>query len=530
MAEETKNQAVIASRQIERRESQLWWLAVLTIFLLALTVLAVDTANQTSSWWLSTGIGLALNTKVVRISLVLSTLAIVAYFRDSARRLRNANKKLVMDLTDYSTQLERKNLEISKLRDLSDQLIGISVEVPSALDMILSMAVDVIGADTASVMLRLQGEDEMRIVSARGLPREVVESARVRVGESIAGLVAQDGKAVIINSDQIDGVLVERANRRDVIGSSIVAPIQIGEEIRGVINIAKKVGGYRFTEDDLEVVYTLANQASMVIQRCELLESLEGQVKALANALEELRRTQAELMHSEKLATIGQLASGVAHEINNPLQVILGRTQILRNIEKDESKLRSLNDIEVHTERIAEIVEGLLSVSRKDTGNMQEVNLNDVIIKALSLLESQFRLYDVIVTKELDPGLPNMIGNASQLQQVVTNLVLNGCQAMADSGGGRLTIHTRSNQGSIEMEVVDTGPGIDETIIGRIFEPFFTTKPEGKGNGLGLSIVLGIVQTHGGTVKAGNAPGGGACFTISLPAISHSLDGEIKAA
>lgn len=502
-------------RMIETRESQLWWLAVLIIALLGIGVFVTSAGND--AWLVSPQLNVALSTSVVRTGLILATLLICAYFRDCARRLRRENSKLVADLAEYGRQLEKKNSEISKLKDLSDQLIEMA-DLNAALDLVLGMAADLIGADTASVMLRNEDEDTLTIVVSRGLPESIVRDTKVRIGESIAGMVVKGGKPLILNSDELTGELASRALRGNQVVSSMIVPIQSNAEIHGVISVAKFRGGTCFTEHDLSVVATLANQAALVIQKVKLLDSLRDQVDKLAYTIQKLHLAQAELMQSEKLASIGQLAGGVAHEINNPLQVILGRTEMLIVEEKDPASLSQLRTIEEHTIRIAEIVSNLLSFSRqnKDT-DLRKLDVNLVLSKTLALLEPQMYPDNVKVVRDMQEGLHLVSGHPGQLQQVFTNIIMNAYQAMSDHNGGTLTVRSENKDRLVEVTISDTGPGISAEALDMLFEPFFTTKAEGKGTGLGLSIAYGIVQAHGGDLQVRNIPGKGACFSVVLP-------------
>lgn len=513
---------------IEVRESQLWWLSVLIILLLAMALFVIDMVHEPDDWWLAPQLKIALNTRLVRVSLVVATLLICAYFRDNVRRLRRRNSKLVHDLATYGSLLEKKNREVTQLKDLSDDLIQLA-DLRAALELVLGTAVEMIGADRASVMLREKDSDLLRILASRGLPPEVVEHTEVRMGQTIAGLVAKEGRPLILNSDDLTGEMARRAVRKEVISSSLVVPIQLGDDVRGVINIAKHRGKGRFTEDDLHVLSTLANQASLVIQKIELLDDMKNQVDVLATTVQELRQTQAELMQSEKLASVGQLASGMAHEINSPLQVILGRTELLLSQEKDDEKARYLKSILEHTHRIADIVLNLLNFSRQSTkSEHRELNIDDVLNETLGLLEPQMVTDNVAVVRDFQDDLKPISGNSGQLQQVFTNIILNACQAMRRQGGGTLTLRTRCAAGTVRVEIADTGPGIPKAHLDRLFEPFFTTKAEGEGTGLGLSIAYGIVKSHKGAIEVHSARQEGACFVVCLPVIKQTRTGNRK--
>ena len=503
-------------RALEQRDSQMWWLAVLIIVLLACALSAIDWSSA-----LQVGgdhpLAVALNTKVMRVALILSVLAISAYFRDSARRLRRTNNTLIADLLERARELQRRNAEVSKLRDLSEELISLT-DLPRALDLALDIAVEVIEADTASIMLREDGTDVLRVVAARGLPEEVVREARVRLGDGLSGLVAESGEAVILNSDELGGEFRTRAQRTSELVSAIIVPIRVDSEVRGVINISKRRGGTCLSEDDLRVLSTLANQAALVLRKIELWEDLQEQVAKLEGALAELRQAQAELVQSAKLATIGEFAGGIAHEINNPLQVIQGRVELLlETFPEDSTEARHLSTVLQHVERISSIVSGLLRFARRQSEDEQELVVVDEAVRdAISLLGNQLNVSNVKLVMDL--GCPGRVVNGSQvqIQQVFMNLVLNASQAMGQTGG-ELRISSAANADEITVTVSDTGPGIPPEHLPHIFEPFFTTKPEGQGTGLGLSVTYGIVELHGGRIEVDSEPGRGATFRVILP-------------
>ncbi len=224
-----------------------------------------------------------------------------------------------------------------------------------------------------------------------------------------------------------------------------------------------------------------------------------------------------QLQISEKMASIGLLAAGVAHEVNTPLTGISSYTQmLLDNADPDDPKTKVLEKIERQTFRAAKIVNGLLNLARPSQGEaLQHVELNVVVNDVLALLEHQFKTSSIQVRKELTATAPIVPGIEYKLQQVLLNLLLNARDAMPK--GGWLSIATRFENGHAVVEVSDTGVGIPAEHLARIYDPFFTTKPIGRGTGLGLSITYGIVQEHGGTLACDSAAGKGTRFTLMLP-------------
>ncbi|NUP89337.1 MAG: cache domain-containing protein [Candidatus Sumerlaeia bacterium] len=252
-------------------------------------------------------------------------------------------------------------------------------------------------------------------------------------------------------------------------------------------------------------------------------------IDAMADAVAERERqlrvaTQQQIGQSEKLASIGRLAAGIAHEINNPLTGVLTFAHMLRQRPvMEEPDRHDLDVILRETTRVREIVRGLLDFARESPSARQPLDINEVIHNTLRLVRSQKEFRDVEIVESLDRHLPRILGDKNQLQQVLLNLTFNACEAM-DGGGGRLSVTTEARADHVAILVADTGHGISEENLGRIFDPFYTTKPVGKGTGLGLSVSYGIVQQHGGTIDVASCVGVGTTFTIVLPA--GAGDGE----
>ncbi|HVM74826.1 MAG TPA: PAS domain S-box protein [Candidatus Saccharimonadales bacterium] len=232
---------------------------------------------------------------------------------------------------------------------------------------------------------------------------------------------------------------------------------------------------------------------------------------------------QAKLAHSEKMATIGRLVSGVAHEVNNPLAAILGFTDLLlENPDVPTSAREDLQIILRETQRTKEIVQDLLSFARQRPALREPMNVNSILRQTIKLRSYDFASHGVEVSEEFDENLDMAMGDGQQLQQVFLNILNNAYDAIQESGNhGKIRICTRRTPNTIEIAFIDNGTGISEP--DRIFDPFFTTKQAGKGTGLGLSICYGIVRAHGGEILCWNNEGGsGSTFIVRLPAISDS--------
>jgi PAS domain S-box-containing protein len=232
----------------------------------------------------------------------------------------------------------------------------------------------------------------------------------------------------------------------------------------------------------------------------------------------ELEAAQSQLVHSEKIASLGRMAAGVAHEINNPLAGVLIYAELLKRDLGEEAAYRENLDVIINqTMRCQQIVKRLLDFSRQSLGQQKLFDVNEVISRVVELISHQAFFHNIKVVRKLDPGLPQITGDPGQLQQVFTNLLLNAADAMTGAGAITITTGPAPQGDRVVLKFADTGPGIPPEIKDKIFEPFFTTKPPGKGTGLGLSIVYGVIQRHGGTIEAESRPGGGTTFTITLP-------------
>ena len=237
----------------------------------------------------------------------------------------------------------------------------------------------------------------------------------------------------------------------------------------------------------------------------------------------QIKRLQQQLVQSEKLAALGQLVSGVAHELNNPLTSVIGYTQLaLAGSALDHQIRERLDIVSREAERTRRIVQNLLSFSRQHKPSRTAVDLNDLLERTLELRTYEMRVNNIKINRELG-SIPMVIADGHQLQQVFLNIVVNAEQAINScERGGTLTVRSKVKQVDgndwMEIQIADDGPGIPPENINKIFDPFFTTKPVGKGTGLGLSISYGIMKEHGGAIRAESKPGNGTTFIIELPA------------
>ncbi len=285
------------------------------------------------------------------------------------------------------------------------------------------------------------------------------------------------------------------------------APIVVGGLERGLVEVSYReqrpeLGEGPFLKEERSLLDAIAREIAVIIERRE--------------AAAERERLHEQLLHADRLATIGELAAGVAHELNEPLGAVLGFAQLARTpTDLPDPADQDINKIESAALQAREIVRKLLVFARQTAPRKTRVNLNQLVEDGLYLLEARCAKSRIEVVRMLEEKLPDVVADASQLQQVLVNLVVNAIQAMPD--GGRLTIATHHSASAAVLRVEDTGLGMSAEVRKRVFLPFFTTKDVNEGTGLGLAVAHGIVSAHGGRISVESRPGQGSCFEVEIP-------------
>jgi signal transduction histidine kinase len=244
--------------------------------------------------------------------------------------------------------------------------------------------------------------------------------------------------------------------------------------------------------------------------------------KGLSQHRQVLQETQQQLRLTERLAELGTLAASMAHEIGTPMNVILGRAEFLMRQTDDEAIKKGLQTITAQVERITKLMSQFLTFAMRGPTNFRPVDMRRVVEDCLETVQERLVRHRIQVISELDEDLPRINGDHDHMMQVMLNLVLNAVQAMPESGTLRMVAAPDGDQ-HIKLTVADTGHGIPPDVLPKIFEPFVTTKERGQGTGLGLTVVLGIVQEHGGSISVDSTPGQGTMFTLRLPRVAPSM-------
>jgi signal transduction histidine kinase len=276
---------------------------------------------------------------------------------------------------------------------------------------------------------------------------------------------------------------------------------------------------------------TIMVMGAAVLRKQQLLDrELLSLLQASHRSFDDLKRVQAQLVQSEKLAALGELVGGAAHELNNPLTAMMGYSDLLAATPLSDSQRSMLEKISQQVRRTKVLVGSLLSFARQLPGEKTHVNLSAIAQTAIKLVQPQLLTHKVELRTDFASDLPPIIGDSNQLLQVCVHIVNNALQALDGVPGGIVQVSTKSDGPNVVLEFADNGPGAREPE--RVFDPFYTTKPVGQGTGLGLSACYGIVQEHKGKIICRNRPEGGAVFRIEIPASAtpHSVFSSAKAA
>jgi PAS domain S-box-containing protein len=448
---------------------------------------------------------------------------------ESSVATRDASGKIVaiqgfaLDISERKAaeqEIRRRNRELMILNAIG-QTLNQPLDLQEMLARALRQIVDLFGTEVGCVFLLDAETAVLRRTAASGLNSEYAESF----------------PPTEIPSDLLEHIRASRATVLSAAGlplPSVFRDFQQKErlDVTNLLLLWSKdrllgcllLGSRKFREfssGEVNLLVSVGNQIAASIEKMLLLEETR-------RAYENLRRTQEQLLQSEKMAAIGQLISGVAHELNNPLTAILGYSQLLASSEYVSDRgAEFVGKLHKQAHRTHRIVNNLLSFARQQKPERLPVRINQVVEDTIALREYDLRVNNIQIHSDLDPNLPLLGADANQLQQVFLNILNNAVDAILEhSDRGDIWIRTGTEEGRILVEFVDSGLGIQDTH--RVFDPFYTTKPVGKGTGLGLSICYGIISEHGGEISVHNAPPRGAAVCVTLSALpSTNLSREM---
>jgi signal transduction histidine kinase len=418
-----------------------------------------------------------------------------------------------------------EHIMFRRRRGVSDALVALSKEMSSLLDVRLlgttltEGLVARIPATHAILYLHDTATDAfVGWFDAASVDREA--SAEPPIDEAVALWLRMTRRTMIVEDAGFQASAYARMRaslqRLEHENVALLVPLVMNGELRAVLALGEKLSGEIFDSGEIELLEMLIGQAAIALANSSLYEDLKAQ-------MDELRRTQEQLVQSAKLAAIGELAASVAHEINNPLMVILGNSGLLlKRAPEGSFEAQRAEAIATEANRAGRIVRELLDFARRREPRREPVAIHPLLDRAIDLLHAKVTVSGVDVQRVYDPTLPPLPADRDQLTQVFVNLIANAVDAMPD--GGTLLVQTDAREDDegrpvLTVSVIDTGVGIPPDRLPKIFEPFYTTKPEGAGTGLGLSVSQGIVKRHGGRIHVDSKPGLGTTLVVTLPLV-----------
>jgi signal transduction histidine kinase len=423
-------------------------------------------------------------------------------------------------IKDALWQIEQLNIRLAALNAIS-KISSSSLNLDEILSSTINKILDAPEVDSVSIYLLNDGGKVLNLAAYKGFSANLTNNPFIRSRKPGNGLLGQtllDGEPrVVDNTLQSIGpdvdLLIEEGFQ-----STVYIPLTTKGASIGVMCVSS-LNPYTFSSEFVEFLTVIGNYIGVAVDNANMHKNIK-------EAYQDLKEVQEQIVWTEKLASLGKLAATIAHEINNPLAGVLNYIRLIikqlsRNRfthEKLEDISRYLKIMESETARCGEIVKDLLAFARRTKITMESNNIEDIINKTLNLISHELEIKELQLKKNIAPNLPKVQCDFKQIQQVLLNLMYNASEAMPS--GGTLTITANRANGAkalLEVAISDTGCGISEKDMENIFEPFFTTKEEGKGVGLGLSVVYGIVAKHNGTITVESEPGKGSTFKVRLP-------------
>ncbi len=418
---------------------------------------------------------------------------------------------IVLDVTEMKRaedEIRRRNRELHVLNNIA-VTFNQSFDLDEILQLIMLQMVELFSTNTAAIYLF---DEETRILDRKSSyghrPEWATQSKAVEIPADFINMVKANHLEMIEQQHlpQLPEVL-KQAIELEGLQSWLWVVLWRKEKILGVLATSSRVRR-EFTRSEQSVMVAVGRQLATTIEKIQLYHETR-------KAYDDLRRTQEQLLQSEKMSAVGQLISGVAHELNNPLTAILGYTQLLEAEKLDARVEEFVVKLHKQAQRTQKIVQNLLSFARQHTPKRVHVDLRSVLEDTIALRDYDLKVNNIMVERDFEP-VPSVIADPHQLEQVYLNIINNAADAMLENGrGGRLKIRVCCENGHVVTSFQDSGPGIVDPK--HVFDPFYTTKGVGKGTGLGLSICYGIVKEHGGEISAQNHPSGGALLQVRLP-------------
>jgi two-component system NtrC family sensor kinase len=418
--------------------------------------------------------------------------------------------------------MRRRNRELNALNAMA-VIATQSFDLDEILNLTLRQVISLFGAETGSIYLSDSDETTFRRRAGWGQRSEA--RARFNVVELPDGFgdLVMRSRTEVLTAEFLPHLppIVADFVKADGPGSWLWVLLWSKDAPIGIMGVSSPEARV-YSSNDENMMVAVGRQLATTIEKVRLYEET-------CRAYEDLRRTQEQLLQSEKMSAVGQLIAGVAHELNNPLTAILGYAQLLESEGLDDRAADFVRKLFKQAQRTHRVVQNLLSFARQRTPQKQEVDVRKIVDETVALREYDLKVNNIALERETKVDVPSVTADPHQLEQVFLNIINNAVDAILEGGkGGKLKVRIHSEDGQVRVEFLDTGVGIKDP--NRIFDPFYTTKTVGKGTGLGLSICYGIIKEHGGDITAHNRPEGGASVEVRLPASGRVIEPEPAAA
>ena len=416
-------------------------------------------------------------------------------------------------------QVEMRNTRLAILNAIS-MTISNSLDLNEVLNSTIDKIRELLESDSVRIYLLDGKRNVLNLAAHKGLSSEFISKSHIRHREVGTGFLGQAVLAcetrVVDNIEASEDPYADLLVKEGLHSTAYIPLVSKGQPL-GVM-VVSSYSGFKFSANYVDFLTAIGNQIGVAVDNANLYENLK-------RAYQELKEAQEQVIRTEKLASLGKLAATVAHEINNPLAAVLTYTRLMMKLmsrgrftqERFEDIARYLTIMESETARCGEIVKNLLAFSRQPKITVETSSIEELIEKTLPLISHDLEMKNIQLVKEIEPDLPKIKCSSRHIQQALLNLLSNASEAMPEGGTLTVTAKRSKSDGFVEAVISDTGCGISEEDLKNIFEPFFTTKEEGRGVGLGLSIVHGIITRHNGSIEIESKPDEGSTFKVRLP-------------
>lgn len=418
-------------------------------------------------------------------------------------------------------QVEMRNTRLAILNAIS-MTISNSLDLNEVLNSTIDKIRELLESDSVRIYLLDGKRNVLNLAAHKGLSSEFISKSHIRHREVGTGFLGQAVLAcetmVVDNIEASEDPYADLLVKEGLHSTAYIPLVSKGQPL-GVM-VVSSYSGFKFSANYVDFLTAIGNQIGVAVDNANLYENLK-------RAYQKLKEAQEQVIRTEKLASLGKLAATVAHEINNPLAAVLTYTRLMMKLmsrgrftqERLEDIARYLTIMESETARCGEIVKNLLAFSRQPKITVEASSIEELIEKTLVLISHDLEMKNIQLVKEIEPDLPKIKCSSRHIQQALLNLLSNASEAMPEGGTLTVTAKHSKSDGFVETVISDTGCGISEEDLKNIFEPFFTTKEEGRGVGLGLSVVHGIITRHNGSIEIESKPDEGSTFKVRLPTV-----------